>query len=128
MQFATVFVQQERHRHAPTALARDAPIRAIGDHVAQTGLAVFWIELGVLNRIKRELAQGLCCFVRGENANALIHTHKPLGSSTVDDGCFVAPAMWIAVADAVRSHQTVGVFQRFQNNGNCFPNVLTAKQ
>ena len=82
----------------------------------------------MFDRIERELAQGLRCFVRGENANALIHADKPLCSSTVDDGCFMAPAMRIAVADAMRSHQTVGIFQRFQNNRNSFPNMLAAKQ
>ena len=82
----------------------------------------------MFDRIERELAQGLRCFVRGENANALIHADKPLCGSTVDDGCFMAPAMRIAVADAMRRHQTVSVFQRFQNDGNSFPDVLPAKQ
>ena len=109
-------------------MARDAPVRTVGNHVAQTGLAVFWIELGLLNRIERKLSQGLRRFVRGEHANALIHAHKPLCSSTVYHWCFVAPAVWIAVADAMRGHQAIGVFQRFQNNGNSFPNMLAAKQ
>ena len=66
--------------------------------------------------------------MRGEDANAFIHAHKPLGSGTVDHWRFVAPAMRIAVADAMRRHQSVGIFQRFQNNGNSFPNMLAAKQ
>ena len=66
--------------------------------------------------------------MRGEHANALIHAHKPLRSGTVDHWRFVAPAMRIAVADAMRRHQSVGIFQRFQNNGNSFPNMLAAKQ
>ena len=66
--------------------------------------------------------------MRGEDANARIHAHKPLRSGTVDHWRFVAPAMRIAVADAMRSHQSVGIFQRFQNNRNSFPNMLAAKQ
>ena len=81
----------------------------------------------MLDCIECELAQSLGRFVGGENANALIHTHKPLRGGTVDDRCFVAPAMRIAMADAMRGHQTVGIFQRFQNDRNCFPNMLTAK-
>ncbi len=32
MQFAGFLVQEERNRHAPTALARDAPVGPVGDH------------------------------------------------------------------------------------------------
>ena len=34
VQLATVFVQEEGHGHAPAALAADAPVGPIGNHVA----------------------------------------------------------------------------------------------
>ena len=34
VQLARVFVQEEGHRHAPAALAADAPVGAVGNHVA----------------------------------------------------------------------------------------------
>ena len=36
--------------------------------------------------------------------------------------------MRVAVRDAVRRHQTACVFQRFQNDRDSFPNVLSAEQ
>ena len=36
--------------------------------------------------------------------------------------------MRVAVGDAMRGHQAVGVFQRFQNDGHRFPNVLASEQ
>jgi hypothetical protein len=35
VQFARILVQEERQRHAPAALAADAPVGPVGDHVAQ---------------------------------------------------------------------------------------------
>ena len=59
VQLAAVFVQEERHGHTPAALARDAPVGAVGNHVAQTCTAVFWVEVGFVNRVQREFAQRL---------------------------------------------------------------------
>ena len=56
VQFATVFVQEERHRNPPASLARDAPIGAVGNHVAQPRSAVFWIEVRFVNRVQSEFA------------------------------------------------------------------------
>ena len=36
--------------------------------------------------------------------------------------------MWVTVRDGLRGHQTTCTFQRLQNDGHGFPNVLTAKQ
>ena len=97
MQFAAVFVQQKRHRHAPAALPRNAPVGPVGNHVAQTGFAVLRVKLGVLNRIQRQLTQRFGRFVCGEHAHTFIHANKPLRRRAVDDRCFVAPAMRVTV-------------------------------
>ena len=128
MQLAAVFVQQKWHWYAPAALARNTPVGPVGNHVAQTGFAVFRVELGLLNRIQRQLAQRFGRFVFGEHAFALVHAHKPLRRRTVNDRRFVPPAMRVAVGDALGGHQAPGVFQSFQNLRYGFPDVLTTKQ
>ena len=128
VQFAAVFVHEKRHWHTPGPLARNAPVGAVGNHVAQTGFAVLGVELGLVNRVQGQLSQGLRCFVFGEHARAFVHADEPLGCRAVDDRCFVTPAMRVAVRDGLCGHQTACVFQRFQNEGNRFPNVLAAKQ
>ena len=128
MQLARIFVQEEGHRHAPAALTRNAPVRAVGNHVAQTRLAVFWIEVCLIDGIECQLAQSFGRFVCGENAKAFVHANKPLRCGTVDDGRFVAPAMWVAVGDAVGGHEPIAFTQHFNDARASFPNVHTAKQ
>ena len=128
VQFARVLVQEERHRHAPRALARDAPVGPVGDHVAQAGLAVLGVELRLLDRVERQLAQGLGRFILGEHALALVHPHKPLSGSTVDDGGFMTPAVRVAVGDFHRGHQAVALAQHLDHAGTGFPDVLAAEE
>ena len=128
MQFAAVFVQEKRHWHAPAALARDTPVWAVGNHVAQPGFAVFGVELGLLDRVQRQLPQRLGRFVFDENAHTLVHAHKPLRRGAVNHRGFVTPAMRVAVRDAVGRHQAAGIFQGLQNLGHRFPDVLSAEQ
>ena len=47
MQLAAFLVQEEGHRHAPVALARERPVRAVGDHAVQARLAPGGKESGV---------------------------------------------------------------------------------
>ena len=46
MQFAGFAVQEEGDRHAPVALARDAPVGTVGDHRVQARLAPGREEFG----------------------------------------------------------------------------------
>ena len=82
----------------------------------------------MLNRVQRQLAQRLGCFVFGENARTLVHAHKPLRRGAVNHWRFMAPAMRVTVRDAVGRHQATRVSQGFQNVGNRFPDVLAAEQ
>ena len=128
MQLATVFVQEKGQRHAPTALARDAPVGPAGDHVAQAGLAVFGVERGLLNRVQRSLTQGFGGLVFGEYALALVHANEPLGRSAVNHGGLVAPAVRVAVGDVLGGHQATGIAQRLDDDRARLPDVLSAKQ
>jgi hypothetical protein len=71
-----VLVQEERQRHAPAALAADAPVGPVGDHVAQPGLAVLGVEAGLLDGVQRHLAQ------RAGGALSLVNTPSPSSMRT----------------------------------------------
>jgi hypothetical protein len=49
------FFWEERDRHAPVALTRDAPVRTVGDHRVQARLAPGRDELGVFDGFERAL-------------------------------------------------------------------------
>jgi hypothetical protein len=51
MQLAGFLVQEEGHRHAPLALARQGPVRTVGDHAVQARLAPVREELGLLDAL-----------------------------------------------------------------------------
>ena len=129
VQCARVHVQEERDRHAPAALARDAPVGPASDHVAQASLAVFRVEVGVVDGFQSDLAQCLFWLLRGisEHAFAFIHADEPLGRCTVDHRRLVAPAMWVAVGDGLGINQTIGHFECVQNDGHSLPDVLAAE-
>ena len=109
VQLTTVFVQKEGHRHAPAALAADAPVRPVGNHVAQACLAVLGVKAGVVDSIQCQLAQSFGRLVFGKDARALIHADEPLGRGAVDHRCLVAPAVRVAVGDGLGGHQAVAL-------------------
>ena len=51
VQFARIFVQEEWHRNTPATLAADAPVGAVGNHVAQAGAAIFRVKGGFFNGV-----------------------------------------------------------------------------
>ena len=128
VQFAAVFVQKERYGHTPAALARDAPVGAVGDHVAQAAAAVLGVKGGLVDGVQGQLAQGLGGFVFGKDAFALVHAHEPLRRGAVDHRRFVAPAVRVAVGDAHRGHQAAVLAQGLDDDGAGFPDVLAAKE
>src|SRR5262245_5331931 len=101
-------MQEERQRNAPAALARNAPVGPASDHCAQTVLAIFGVESGLLDRGERGFTQSSRSLVLGENAFAFVHAHKPLGRSAVDHWRFMAPAMRVAVSDGLAVEQMPG--------------------
>ena len=82
----------------------------------------------MVNGIQRQLTQSLVCFVFGENTGAFVHAHKPLRCSAVDHRRFVAPAMRVAVRDAISGHEAIALAQHFNDARASFPNVHAAKQ
>ncbi|MNS41262.1 hypothetical protein D3C72_736110 [compost metagenome] len=128
VQLARILVQEERDRHAPAALAADAPVGPAGDHVVQAGLAVLGVEAGLLDGVERGLAQRLGRLVLGEHAFAFVHANEPLGGRAVDHRRLVAPAVRVAVGDGLGGQQPVGVAQRGDDHRHGLPDVLAAEQ
>ena len=58
--FLCVLIDEDRDRHAPGALARDHPIRAIGDHAGDAVFARGRIPFRDGDLAQRDLAQGGC--------------------------------------------------------------------
>ena len=79
-------VHEERDRHAPGALARDAPVRAVLDHALDAGASPRRHELHGRQRF--------ACAIEQPGAR---HRHKPLRRGAEDHRALVAPAMRIAV-------------------------------
>ena len=128
VQFAAVLVQKKGQGHAPAALAADAPVGPVGNHVAQPAPPVLGVKSGLLNGIERGLAQGFRGLVDSEHALALVHAHKPLRRSAVNHWRFVAPAVRVAVGDVGGGKQPVCLAQHLDDALAGFPDVHAAKQ
>ena len=94
MQGAGLLVDQQGDGHAPGALARDAPVRAVAHHGLDAGTAPVRGPGDAL-----DLAQG------GVPQALPLHADEPLGGGAEDDGGLVAPAMGITVGEAGRLDQ-----------------------
>jgi len=97
VRFARGLVDEEGDRHAPVALARDAPVGAIGDHGMQPCLAPGGVETGSVHAAQGFVAQGLA--VGQGAAGNRVHGDEPLAGGAVDRRTLVAPAVGVAVAD-----------------------------
>ena len=132
VQLAGGSMNKEGQRHAPVALAADAPVGPAGDHVAQAGLAVLGVKLRFVDGLKCQLAQALAGFVFGENAFVAlglgVHADEPLRCRAVDHRRLMAPAMRVAVGDVMRGKQAAVLAQFVDDQRRGFPDVQAAKE
>ena len=119
MQRAGFLVQEERDRHAPVALARDAPVRTRLHHRFQSRAAPGREELRLVNGTLGDPAQGRRVLVE-----LVFHADEPLRRRPEDDRRLVAPAVRIAVADLLGLEQHAPGFQFLQHQRVGFPNRL----
>lgn len=122
VQLAGLLVEEERNRHAPVALTRDAPVRAIGDHRVQAGLAPGRHELGVFDGLEGTLTQRLA------GGGLLVHADEPLGGGAVDQRGLVTPAVHVAVADGLGVHQRADFAQLVDDGRVGLPDELAAEE
>ena len=99
VQLAAFLVQEERDRHAPVTLTRDAPVRAVSDHRMQARLTPGRDERGLFNGLDGTLTQG------SARDRLLVHAHEPLRRRAVDQRRLVAPAVHVAVRDGFGMQQ-----------------------
>ena len=121
MELHRLLVHEKRHRHAPVALARHAPVGAVFDHRFEAGAPPGGKEFGLFDGLVGEVAQARSIMLRPRRAmlafflhqivhsqglvllSALrplssgIHPDEPLRRGAENDRRLVAPAMRITV-------------------------------
>ena len=97
---AAALAIEDDDRHAPDALARDAPVGAAGDHVGDALLAPGGHPLHLLDGFERALAEIVA-----------VHADEPLLGGAEDDRVVAAPAVRIGVRELFEAQQRAGVLQ-----------------
>ena len=122
VQLARLAMQEERDRHTPVTLTGDTPVRTTGNHVVQALLAPGRNKLGFFNGLEGAFTQ------RGTAIDRYVHAHKPLCGGAVDQRRLVAPAVHVAVLDAVVLEQCTDFFQLGNNGRIGLPDELATKE
>src|SRR6202012_5808282 len=92
-----LLAHEDGKRHAPDALARDAPVGPLGDHVGDAVFAPRRVPDHALDLVERALAEGGCGSVRRGHWG--FHRDEPLFGGAEDERVVAAPSMRVAVAD-----------------------------
>src|SRR5688572_5363926 len=100
MQFARLAMDEQRDGNAPSALARDAPVRTIFDHSGDALLAP----------LRRPL-DGLDVSQSVRTQTFAVHADEPLRRSAENDWSLVTPAVRIAVTDGLMMHKAPTLLQ-----------------
>ena len=100
------FAEENNDGDAPEALARDAPVRAIGDHFRD---AVFAPAGNPFHG--GDLLQGLSAQGGRGTMGSLIHFDEPLIGCAEDDRVMAAPAMRITMFINVVTKQCAAILQ-----------------
>src|SRR5205814_8653799 len=98
-------VVEEWDRHAPRALARNAPVGPRLDRGFNAVLAPVGNPIDVIDGVECLLAEIL-----------MVNLDEPLVHRAEDDRCFAAPTMWIAVRVIFPMHQHVSVAQELNHS------------
>ncbi len=100
-------------RHAPDALARNAPVGPARDHVGDAFFAPLRHPLHGFDRIERLLPKAV-----------VVHPDEPLFGGAEDGGVVAAPAMRIRVLDVLDREQRAVLFQDIDDERIAFPDGL----
>ncbi len=104
-----LLIGKDGDRHAPGALARENPVRALLDHGAQPVLAGGGHEAGRVDGAQRARAQ------RRAVAEFLVHVDEPLRRVAEDDRLLRAPGMRIGMLQATAGKERVAGDQRLDD-------------
>ena len=102
---ATVGARVAGDRHAPVALAADAPVRALLDHGANA--------VGGMGRIPLDVLADLLASLLTQTG--LVHRDKPLVGSAEEHRVLAAPAVRIAVRDLLLEDQGAALAQELDD-------------
>src|SRR5947199_405186 len=91
-------------RHAPEALARDAPVGAILDHQRDPLLAPLRVPLNVMNLLQGLLTKAL-----------VVHRDEPLLGRAEDHRVLAAPAVRVRVRDRLAREEDAAVAQQLDD-------------
>ena len=127
MQLARLPVDEERHRHAPLALARQRPVGAVGDHSVQARLPPRGEKARRFDAAERGGAQRLRRF-RAVEPRRLVHGDEPLLAGAIDDRRLVAPAVHVAVLDSRVAEQVARLSDLLDDLRVRLPDVHAAEQ
>ena len=117
MQRAFLFVQEQGNRHAPAALAGDAPIGTILNHAVNTRLPPVRNPGHLFDFVERPGAQA-----------SLVHTDKPLRRGAENNRRLVAPAVRVAVLQRLFMQQRTALLQHFNHMRISLEHMLAGKQ
>ena len=98
MVFAAFFAVEDRDRNTPGALARDAPVAAVADHVDHAAAAPLGDEVDLFDLLHRLLLD-------------VVDRAEPLLGGAVDDRLLAAPAVRVLVDDLLHREEVAGGFQ-----------------
>ena len=113
MQFTGDAMSKQRNGHAPSTLARDTPVRAIGDHGRDAVLAPSRRPSHLLDALERTSTQAL-----------LLHADEPLRGSPKNQGCLMAPAVRVAMVVGRVRQQPASLTKQFDNTRVRFEHLL----
>ena len=122
VQLAAFFVQEERNRHTPVALTRDAPVWPPSNHAVQARLPPGRDKGGFFDRRQRPLTQS------GALLGLRVHADEPLRSSAVDQRRFVPPTVHVAVLNHRVFEQATDFIKLGDDIRVGLPNKLTAEE
>ena len=103
---AAVLAEQHGDRHAPGALARDAPVGAVGDHPRDALATPRGDPAHAVDLLEGRRAQP-----------PLLHRDEPLAGRAEDHRVLAAPAVRVAVGDLPLAQQVAGVANGRDDDG-----------
>jgi hypothetical protein len=127
MQRTGFLVQKERDRHAPVALAGDAPVRTGLHHAFEPRTAPRGEELRLVDGTLGHPAQRRAFLVRGVLLALVFHADEPLRRRTENDRRLVAPAVRVAMANLLALEQQALGFEFLQHQRVGIPHALAGQ-
>ena len=112
---AAVIAVESRDRNAPRALAGDAPVLTITDHVVETVMAPGWNETGVID--------GFQCLVA-----EIIDGSEPLIGRSVDDRLLAAPTVRVLMVQGFLAEESAFMHEGRDHRAFRFPDGLADEE